>query len=56
LEALLSAASKEKDELRGMVLALTKEVAALTVKVEYLTKENDKLEKALPKPKRQING
>ena len=56
LEALLSAASKEKDELRSMVLALTKEVAALTVKVEYLTKENDKLEKALPKAKRQING
>ena len=56
LEALLSAASKEKDELRGMVLALTKEVAALSVKVEYLTKENDKLEKALPKTKRQING
>jgi hypothetical protein len=39
-----------------MVLALTKEVAALSVKVEYLTKENDKLEKALPKTKRQING
>jgi peptidoglycan hydrolase CwlO-like protein len=56
LEALLSAASKEKDELRGMVLALTKEVAALSVKVEYLTKENDKLEKALPKTKKQING
>ena len=56
LEALLSAASKEKDELRSMVLALTKEVAALSVKVEYLTKENDKLEKALPKTKRQING
>jgi peptidoglycan hydrolase CwlO-like protein len=56
LEALLSSASKEKDELRSMVLALTKEVAALTVKVEYLTKENDKLEKALPKTKKQING
>jgi hypothetical protein len=39
-----------------MVLTLTKEVAALSVKVEYLTKENDKLEKALPKTKRQING
>jgi hypothetical protein len=39
-----------------MVLELTKEVAALGVKVEYLTKENDKLEKALPKTKRQING
>ena len=57
LEGLLEAASKEKDELRNMVLALTKEVAALTVKVEFLTKENDKLEKALPKTKKQIlNG
>ena len=56
LEGLLEAAGREKDELRNMVLALTKEVAALGVKVEYLTKENDKLEKALPKTKRQING
>jgi septal ring factor EnvC (AmiA/AmiB activator) len=56
LEGLLEAASKEKDELRTMVLALTKEVAALTVKVEFLTKENDKLEKALPKAKKQLNG
>ena len=57
LETLLVESSKEKDELRSMVLALTKEVAALSVKVEYLTKENDKLEKALPKVKRQqING
>lgn len=56
LETLLQESSKEKDELRTMVLALTKEVAALSVKVEYLTKENDKLEKALPKAKRQING
>jgi peptidoglycan hydrolase CwlO-like protein len=56
LEGLLESASKEKDDLRMMVLNLTKEVAALSVKVEYLTKENDKLEKALPKTKRQING
>jgi len=56
LEGLLEAAGKEKDELRMMVLELTKEVAALGVKVEYLTKENDKLEKAIPKNKRQING
>ena len=56
LETLLQESSREKDELRSMVLALTKEVAALSVKVEYLTKENDKLEKALPKAKRQING
>ena len=57
LEGLLEAAGKEKDELRMMVLELTKEVAALGVKVEYLTKENDKLEKAVPKPKKQVlNG
>jgi uncharacterized coiled-coil protein SlyX len=57
LETLLIESSKEKDELRNMVLALTKEVAALGVKVEYLTKENDKLEKALPKAKKAlING
>ncbi len=45
LEALLAQSSKEKDELRSMVLALTKEVAALSVKVEYLTKENEELHK-----------
>ena len=57
LEGLLESASREKDDLRMMVLNLTKEVAALSVKVEYLTKENDKLEKALPKTKKQqING
>jgi hypothetical protein len=58
LETLLSISSNEKDELRNMVLALTKEVAALSVKVEFLTKENDKLEKALPKTrkKQQLNG
>ncbi len=56
LEGLLEAASREKDELRNMVLALTKEVAALTVKVEFLTKENDKLEKSLPKTRKQLNG
>lgn len=56
LEALLESSSKEKDELRSMVLSLTKEVAALSVKVEFLTKENDKLEKSLPKTKKQLNG
>jgi hypothetical protein len=45
LEALLVQSSVEKDELRKMVLGLTKEVAALSVKVEYLTKENDELHK-----------
>jgi len=56
LEGLLEAASKEKDELRSMVLELTREVAALGVKVEFLTKENDKLEKSIPKTRKQING
>ena len=45
LEALLQQSSAEKDELRTMVLNLTREVAALTVKVEYLTKENESLNK-----------
>ncbi len=45
LEALLVESSREKDDLRKMVLDLTKEVAALTVKVEFLTKENDELNK-----------
>ena len=44
LEGLLEAAGKEKDDLRKMILDLTKQVAALTVKVEFLTKENEKLE------------
>ena len=55
LEALLAASSKEKDELRKMVLDMTAKVAELSVKVEFLTKENDKLIKT-PKTKRQING
>lgn len=43
LEALLAQSSEEKDELRNQVLALTQEVSALRVKVEYLEKENDRL-------------
>ena len=45
LETLLESSSREKDDLRSMVLTLTKEVAALTVKVEFLTKENESLNK-----------
>jgi hypothetical protein len=45
LEALLVQSSSEKEELRKMVLNLTREVAALSVKVEYLTKENEELHK-----------
>jgi len=56
LEALLESSSKEKDDLRNMVLSLTKEVAALSVKVEFLTKENEKLEKTTKPKKQQLNG
>lgn len=49
LEALLFESSKEKDDLRKMVLDLTKEVAALGVKVEFLNKENDLLNKKATK-------
>ncbi len=45
LEALLLESSKEKDTLRNMVLDLTKQVSALAVKVEFLTKENEDLHK-----------
>jgi hypothetical protein len=49
LEALLVQSSTEKDDLRGMVLNLTREVSALAVKVEYLTKENQLLHKTKSK-------
>jgi len=54
LEALLTHAGKEKDDLRSMILDLTKQVAALTVKVEFLTKENEKLSKG--GSKKILNG
>jgi len=47
LEALLEASAKEKDDLRGLILQLTAQVAELRVKVEYLTDENEKLEKGI---------
>lgn len=56
LEALLEQSAKEKDDLRNMVLALTKEVAALSVKVEYLTKENEELHKKTKSKKTLLNG
>jgi peptidoglycan hydrolase CwlO-like protein len=56
LEALLEQSSKEKDELRNMVLSLTKEVAALSVKVEFLTKENEELNKKTKSKKTLLNG
>jgi hypothetical protein len=54
LEALLTQAGKEKDDLRSMILDLTRQVAALTVKVEFLTKENEKLSKT--EGKKILNG
>jgi len=57
LEGLLEAAGREKDDLRNMILALTREVVALSVKVEYLTKENEELhKKAKPVKKQILNG
>ncbi len=56
LEALLAQSSKEKDEMRNMILDLTKQVAALSVKVEYLTKENDELSKKTKSKKTLLNG
>lgn len=55
LEALLAASSKEKDELRKMVLDMTAKVAELSVKVEFLTKENEKLAKP-SRGKKLLNG
>ena len=43
LEALLSESSREKDEMRDLILSLTEKVAALTVKVEFLQRENGDL-------------
>ena len=51
LEALLASSSKEKDEMRKMVLDMTAQVAELRVKVEFLTAENEKLHLELGKPK-----
>ena len=47
LEILLEMSSKEKDDMRTTILKLTEQVAALTVKVEYLQRENSELIKSL---------
>ena len=41
LEALLENSSKEKDEMRLTILRLTEQVAALSVKVDFLQKGNN---------------
>ena len=43
LEALLQESSREKDDMRTTILVLTEKVSALTVKVEFLQKENSEL-------------
>ena len=45
LETLLRESSEEKEKMRETILALTEKVAALTVKVEFLQKENNELNK-----------
>jgi peptidoglycan hydrolase CwlO-like protein len=56
LEALLDASAKEKDDLRSLILQLTAQVAELRVKVEFLTDENEKLEKGIKTTKKNLNG
>lgn len=43
LEVLLEESAKEKDGMRSTILALTEKVSALTVKVEFLQRENSQL-------------
>lgn len=43
LEALLKESAQEKEKMRETILSLTEKVAALTVKVEFLQKENSEL-------------
>ena len=45
LEYLLEQSSKEKDEMRSMILDLTRQVAELRITVEFLREENTYLEK-----------
>jgi hypothetical protein len=40
---LLERSSQEKDELRDKILNLTRDLAELTIKVQYLEMENKKL-------------
>jgi hypothetical protein len=43
LEALLEDSSKEKEKMRTIILELTKSVSELSVKVEFLERENRRL-------------
>ena len=52
LEALLELSSKEKDELRKMIIDLTAKVATLQTTVEFLRKEEEKIIKASTRTRR----
>jgi hypothetical protein len=53
LEVLLERSSIEKDDMRSKILDLTREVAELRVKVEFLEDKNQELKKsASPKTTR----
>ena len=43
LEKLLTESSLEKDQMRDLILNLTREVSELRVKVTFLEKENERL-------------
>jgi predicted RNase H-like nuclease (RuvC/YqgF family) len=45
LEVLLERSSSEKDDLRSKILELTKEVAELRIKVEFLEDKNKELQR-----------
>lgn len=49
LEALLEQASREKDEMRKMIIDLTAKVAELQTTVEFLRKENNTMHEASKK-------
>ena len=48
LEALLEQAGKEKDQMRTMILDLTRQVSELKVTVDFLRAENEKLLRKKP--------
>lgn len=53
LEALLIESAREKDELRKMVLELTREVATLRTKVEFFERGNVSVAATRPKTSRK---
>jgi len=55
LEALLLRSSEEKDEMRQTILALTEQVAKLTVKVEYLEGDKPQLTRRTRNTKNEEN-